>query len=36
LFSWSISNIVESIFAIGVYFDTMLENGEEDDEGHVE
>ena len=31
LFSWSISNIVEAVFAIGFYFDSMLEDGEEDE-----
>jgi len=36
LFSWSISNIVEAVFAIGFYFDTMLEDGEEDGERNVE
>jgi hypothetical protein len=36
LFSWSISNIVESFFAIGVYFDSMLEEDGEEDERIVE
>ena len=36
LFSWGISNIVEAFFSIGDYFDTMLENGEEDNEGNAE
>jgi len=35
LFSWGISNIVEAFFSIGVYFDTALESGEED-EGTIE
>ena len=36
LFSWGISNIVEAFFSISVYFDAMLENGEEYDEGNIE
>jgi hypothetical protein len=31
LISWSVSNVVDAIFSIGFYFDTMLEDGEKDE-----
>ena len=31
LSSWSISNVVDSIFSIGYYFDTIIEDGEKDE-----
>ena len=29
LVSWSVANVVESLYAVGVYCDEKLENGEE-------
>ena len=31
LVSWSVSNVVDAIFSIGFYFDTILEDGEKDE-----
>ena len=36
LFSWSISSVVEAFSAIGIYFDAMLEDGDENNEGSIE